>query len=94
MVQKDDKQNGTLSTCTASFRGRKLRGAEIPLPPGYVGLVLQTDGRSPTLSYRASRRFDKVTYWNHDVVPSRADDIQAQFDWIAMASVLHEEPLP
>ena len=70
------------------FRGRKLRGEAVPVPPGYVGVVFQTDGRS---SYRICRKFDKVTYWNHDTLPSASDDIPTQLDWIQMASCIHDE---
>ena len=28
----------------AAFRGRKLQGMELPLPPGYSGAVLQVGG--------------------------------------------------
>ncbi|XP_058072036.1 uncharacterized protein LOC131220998 isoform X2 [Magnolia sinica] len=74
----------------ASFRGRKLQGATIPIPEGYCGFVLErkspvdqsnkrkrakgletSEGDSNCWEARA--KFQNITYWNHDNLPSKDD---------------------
>ena len=63
----------------ATLRGRLLRGAELKLPVGINGIVLQqaTPPRSRVLehqNYAAEQRtFDSIIYWNHDSFPTETD---------------------
>ncbi|KGN66902.1 uncharacterized protein C12B10.15c [Cucumis sativus] len=79
----------------AYFRGRKLQGATISLPEGYSGYVLgkkskaseQCDDSSP---WQVKAKFDNITYWNHDTLPSQDDTFQRTFHWLTVAQALHK----
>ncbi|KAF2604196.1 hypothetical protein F2Q70_00024776 [Brassica cretica] len=72
----------------AHFRGRKLQGATISMPSGYSGFVLgqasnkNANGKRKACSdeeenpcWEAKAKFDEMTYWNHDTLPSKDDTI-------------------
>nr|XP_054759443.1 ribonuclease H2 subunit C-like [Lytechinus pictus] len=76
-----------------SFRGRLLRGQEIPIPEGYKGVILKepskpfTEDEDRTL--KATHSFDKFTYWNLETAPSTNDMIQRALAWTNIASAVH-----
>ncbi|KAJ4891968.1 hypothetical protein Rs2_31716 [Raphanus sativus] len=87
----------------AHFRGRKLQGATISLPTGYSGFVLgqasnkNANGKRKASSdteenpcWEAKAKFDKVTYWNHDSLPSKDDTILRSFHWFSISEALHK----
>ncbi|KAL0862404.1 hypothetical protein Bca101_041522 [Brassica carinata] len=87
----------------AYFRGRKLLGATISLPSGYSGFVLgqasnkNANGKRKACSdteenpcWEAKAKFDKMTYWNHDTLPSKDDTILRSFHWFSIAEALHK----
>ncbi|XP_010554571.1 PREDICTED: uncharacterized protein C12B10.15c [Tarenaya hassleriana] len=87
----------------AHFRGKKLQGATISLPHGYSGFVLgQKSNRNPHGKRKASgltggnpcwemkATFDKLTYWNHDSLPSKDDTFVRSFHWLTASKTLHK----
>lgn len=84
----------------ASFRGRKLQGAAIPLPEGYCGFVLEKKiaGKEKTLDsseqnsncWEARAKFHDIKYWNHDTLPSKDDSFYRCFHWFSVANALHK----
>ncbi|KAJ4827517.1 hypothetical protein Tsubulata_038363 [Turnera subulata] len=85
----------------ANFRGRKLQGATIPLPPGYSGFVLgkksgnnkrkaSGDCEQSSNCWETNATFENITYWNHDSLPSRDDPFVRSFHWLSVAEALHK----
>ncbi|XP_077210680.1 uncharacterized protein LOC143846145 [Tasmannia lanceolata] len=84
----------------ASFRGRKLQGASIPLPEGYCGFVLErmNSGKRKDSEiseensncWEARANFQNITYWNHDNLPSNDDAFPRFFHWFSVANALHK----
>ena len=35
------------------------------------------------------QRFDKLTYWNHDLMPSTVDTVPRCFEYLDMVSTIH-----
>ncbi|XP_042475059.1 ribonuclease H2 subunit C [Macadamia integrifolia] len=85
----------------AYFRGRKLQGTTIPLPDGYSGFVLgkkkkPCKGKASEISegnlncWEIGAKFQSITYWNHDSLPSHDDTFLRCFHWFAVANALHK----
>ncbi|KAF5472896.1 hypothetical protein F2P56_009560 [Juglans regia] len=84
----------------AYFRGRKLQGTTIPLSTGYCGFVLgkknlvekkasdMSDGNSNR--WEVNAKFENVTYWNHDSLPSSDDALLRSFHWLTVAKAIPE----
>ncbi|ENN78342.1 hypothetical protein D910_05313, partial [Dendroctonus ponderosae] len=74
---------------TASFRGYPLRGKNIEVPQGYVGVVLHESIKPSTdkdeRKFYVVNRFKEMTYWNWDKIPSKNDPFIKAFDWIDIA---------
>ncbi|XP_030511586.1 ribonuclease H2 subunit C isoform X2 [Rhodamnia argentea] len=89
-----------LAVQEAYFRGRKLQGAAVPLPPGYSGFVIgkktigETSGSEISEGnlnfWEMKAKFGSVTYWNHDCLPSQDDAFLRSFHWISVAEALHK----
>ncbi|CAH2013304.1 unnamed protein product [Acanthoscelides obtectus] len=77
----------------SSFRGYPLLGKEVPVPDGYVGLVLHESIKPITekeeRKLRITNTFSNITFWNWDKVPSKNDSIIKALEWIEIAEVLH-----
>ena len=80
----------------AAFRGRGLKGAEVPLPPGYAGAML-ADTVSADVADGEERRWvhrgviDKFTFWKHDELPHGEEPILKAMRWAELADVLHAD---
>uniref|UniRef100_A0A7S4C0T1 Uncharacterized protein n=1 Tax=Chrysotila carterae TaxID=13221 RepID=A0A7S4C0T1_CHRCT len=81
---------------TAHFRGRRLEGAKLPLPAGYVGSVLHdsvagsiAEGEERTWVRKTS--FSSMVYWKHDDFPLHDDPIRKCMRWAELAAVLHAD---
>ncbi|CAK9311635.1 unnamed protein product [Citrullus colocynthis] len=79
----------------AYFRGRKLLGATISLPEGYSGYVLgrkslASEHRQDSSPWQVKAKFENITYWNHDTLPSQDDMFQRSFHWLTVAQALHK----
>ena len=48
--EKKEKKIGIKKHLVAAFRGRRVVGTEVPLPEGFTGLVLRSDGSKETAS--------------------------------------------
>ncbi|XP_078392539.1 ribonuclease H2 subunit C [Cetorhinus maximus] len=76
-----------------SFRGRALRGRDLPVPLGYVGLVLKED-HEPCLEeedrrVRVKSAFSSVTYWNLETPPTADDSVVMAMSWTQLAEAIH-----
>ncbi|XP_063958100.1 ribonuclease H2 subunit C-like [Lytechinus pictus] len=91
-IRQNEESPGTTGQ-QVSFRGRLLRGQEIPIPEGYKGVILKepskpfTEDEDRTL--KATHSFDKFTYWNLETAPSTNDTIQRALAWTNIASAIH-----
>ncbi|WCJ28480.1 hypothetical protein M5689_010177 [Euphorbia peplus] len=83
------------------FRGRKLLGATLPLPPRYSGFVLgkkNAQKRKATESceqnysdrWEVNAKFENITYWNNEGLPSQDDTFFRSFHWLSVAEALHK----
>ena len=86
---------------TASFRGRPVEGQKLPVPKGYVGVVLRelpadvllnNDGSDCERNLAVTHKFKDFTYWNLDLTPSANDKIMQMMKWIDIAKVIHQSP--
>ncbi|KAL1518195.1 hypothetical protein ABEB36_001856 [Hypothenemus hampei] len=79
---------------TASFRGYPLKGTKIQLPEGYQGMVLH-ESLKPDFEKLQDRhffvvnKFEELTFWNWDKIPSKNDVFLKALDWIDIAEALH-----
>ncbi|ODN05700.1 hypothetical protein Ocin01_01007 [Orchesella cincta] len=80
------------------FRGRPLQGQKFDLPKDYEGLVAldlkgttheTDDGPSKDAEISLVNRFDTMTYWNWDRVPSGMDKHVKLLDWMELSNILH-----
>ncbi|KAK4751205.1 hypothetical protein SAY87_004687 [Trapa incisa] len=88
----------------AYFRGRKLQGTSICFPDGYSGLVISKRTPAKTGASNSSggnlniwetrAKFERMTYWNHDSLPSKEDPILRSLHWLPLAEVLHRPVMP
>ncbi|CAA2997805.1 ribonuclease H2 subunit C [Olea europaea subsp. europaea] len=80
----------------AYFRGRKLNGATLPLPDGYSGFILgkkssdEKTNAETSYCWEANAKFQNLTLWNHDSLPSNDDAFMRTFHWFAVAKALHQ----
>ncbi|CAK7336973.1 unnamed protein product [Dovyalis caffra] len=84
----------------AYFRGRKLQGATVPIPNGYSGFVIgkkSLDKRKASDmseqnsdGWKINAKFENVTYWNHDSLPSKDDAFVRSLHWFSVAEALHK----
>ncbi|KAI3506298.1 hypothetical protein L1887_28655 [Cichorium endivia] len=89
-----------LNVKEAYFRGRKLQGTTVPLPDGYSGFVIgkkasgkrkaSKDDVGPTASWEMNAKFQNITFWNHDNLPSKEDAFLRAFHWFDVAKALHK----
>lgn len=84
-----------LSVEEAYFRGRKLQGTTVPLPQGFSGLVIGK--RNPDKGsednpncWEMKAKFESMTIWNHDILPSKDDPFIRAFHWLPVAKALHQ----
>lgn len=88
----------------AYFRGRKLQGTTIPLPQGYSGFVIgkkslgkrKAPDQSEEISnsWEMNAKFQSITFWNHDSLPSHDDAFVRSFHWLSVAQALHQPVTP
>ena len=71
----------------AAFRGRKLKGLDVPLPAGTTGVVLDTSAGEA----RIRQTFDEVRVWGHDEAPAAGHVVLESLETIKALSALHQE---
>ncbi|KAM9302245.1 ribonuclease H2 subunit C [Gastrophryne carolinensis] len=77
-----------------SFRGKSLRGQEVAIPEGYMGIVLKED-QKPRSEDEEERRltvrstFRSFTQWNLETPPSADDVLVMSMAWPEFASAVH-----
>ncbi|KAI9138636.1 ribonuclease H2 non-catalytic subunit-domain-containing protein [Paraphysoderma sedebokerense] len=85
----------------ASFRGRHLRGRNVPIPPGYQGHILQEtsvndhhiysneedqDNHDPKRTFKSVYKFNEIMLWGHDEFPQLwKDNVLKGLDWCSMS---------
>ncbi|CAI9090497.1 OLC1v1025278C1 [Oldenlandia corymbosa var. corymbosa] len=75
----------------AYFRGRKLQGTTIPLPQGYSGFVLRKETSAENAKcWEMNAKFQNLSVWNHDGLPSHDDAFMRSFHWFAVSKALHQ----
>ncbi|GBG34632.1 Ribonuclease H2 subunit C [Hondaea fermentalgiana] len=95
-----DKKSGTIvdekgdmaQIREATFRGRKLLGAELTLPEKTQGFVLEKeDGTAPgePEHWECQAVFDRIVYWNFDRVPSEVDETRRWADWLEVSRAIN-----
>nr|XP_060614173.1 ribonuclease H2 subunit C [Anolis sagrei ordinatus] len=78
---------------SVSFRGRSLKGVNVSVPEGYVGLVLEKDV-TPLLSsedkeLHVKSTFESLTVWNLEQAPKNTDEILMALHWPEIAEGIH-----
>lgn len=94
------KSADSTDVLTASFRGRPLEGQKLPVPKGYIGVVLRELPADVPLNNNGdcerrlavTHKFKDFTYWNLDLTPSANDKIMQVMKWIDIAKVIHQTP--
>lgn len=95
-IQTTDERVDGMDVLDTAFRGRRLRGQELVLPPGHVAMLLQqshmlndkhvgTDEDTPTKRWEAVGTCHPLRYWNHDVTPTRTDAPRRCMEWLSLA---------
>ncbi|KAI3664885.1 hypothetical protein L6452_43496 [Arctium lappa] len=88
-----------LNVKEAYFRGRKLQGTTVPLPDDYSGFVIgrkssakrkACNNVTTTASWQMNAKFQNITLWNHDNLPSKEDGFLRAFHWFDVAKALHK----
>jgi len=93
--------SGDSSVLINQFRGRPLHGEELKLPKNFEGVVASDlkgsseDTTEDSLSSEGAeislvKKFDSMTYWNWDRLPSGMDKHVKLIDWLELSEVLHE----
>lgn len=76
-----------------SFRGRALRGQDVAVPAGFIGLVLKethkpcTDEEDRCLNVKST--FSSFTQWNLETPPSADDVLVMSMIWPKIAEAIH-----
>uniref|UniRef100_A0A8C5EYB8 Uncharacterized protein n=1 Tax=Gopherus evgoodei TaxID=1825980 RepID=A0A8C5EYB8_9SAUR len=82
---------------SVSFRGRSLKGQEVMVPQGYVGLVLKEDQRPCTeeeeRTVRLKSTFGTLTVWNLERAPSADDGLLLALNWPGIAEAVSTDVL-
>ncbi|XP_041568027.2 ribonuclease H2 subunit C [Taeniopygia guttata] len=75
----------------ASFRGRRLGGRELPLPPGYSGVVLRGgEPGDPQAGWvTLTGTFGAITDWGGDAAPAPGRGLARALQWAPLARALH-----
>ncbi|XP_034954271.2 ribonuclease H2 subunit C isoform X2 [Zootoca vivipara] len=75
---------------SVSFRGRSLKGKEVLLPEGYMGLVLEEDDAAlQERQVRVKSTFESLTVWNLERAPNSSDEILMSLHWPKIAEGIH-----
>ncbi|XP_056366366.1 ribonuclease H2 subunit C [Oenanthe melanoleuca] len=85
-------QPGADGELWSSFRGRRLGGRELPLPPGYRGLVLRGEepGETPQAGWVTPvGSFEAITDWGADAAPPPGRGLARALQWGPLAQALH-----
>ncbi|KAG5516097.1 hypothetical protein RHGRI_036965 [Rhododendron griersonianum] len=82
----------------AYFRGRKLQGTTVHLPQGYSGFVIGKKGLGKrkasdqseeiSNSWEMKAKFQSITFWNHDSLPSQDDAFVRSFHWLTVTKAV------
>ncbi|KAM8940340.1 ribonuclease H2 subunit C [Pelodytes ibericus] len=76
-----------------SFRGRALRGQEVAVPGGFMGLVLKENHKPCSAEedrrLTVSSTFNSFTQWNLEIPPSADDVLMMALAWTKIATAIH-----
>ncbi|KAL8184147.1 UNVERIFIED_CONTAM: hypothetical protein K2H54_007703 [Gekko kuhli] len=77
---------------TVSFRGRMLKGKQVLVPEGYMGLVLEEVApylSSEERNVQVKSTFESMSVWNLERAPNESDEILMAFSWPKIAEGIH-----
>ncbi|XP_033030381.1 ribonuclease H2 subunit C isoform X2 [Lacerta agilis] len=84
------RRPGEPDEASVSFRGRSLKGKEVLVPEGYVGLVLEEDDAAmQERQVRVKSTFESLTVWNLERAPNSSDEILMSLHWPKIAEGIH-----
>ncbi|XP_002939369.3 ribonuclease H2 subunit C isoform X1 [Xenopus tropicalis] len=76
-----------------SFRGRTLKGQEVSVPSGYMGVVLREDQKPCSEEedrlFTVKSTFRSFTQWNLETPPSADDVLIMSLIWPKIAAAIH-----
>ncbi|KAM4722331.1 ribonuclease H2 subunit C [Rhinophrynus dorsalis] len=76
-----------------SFRGRALKGQEVSVPAGYIGVILKEDHKpcsdEEERSLSVKSTFNSFTQWNLETPPSADDVLVMSLGWPKIAAAIH-----
>ncbi|OCT84142.1 ribonuclease H2 subunit C [Xenopus laevis] len=76
-----------------SFRGRALKGQEVSVPSGYMGVVLKEDHKPCSEEedrlFTVKSTFRSFTQWNLETPPSADDVLVMSLAWPKIAASIH-----
>ncbi|XP_029414048.1 ribonuclease H2 subunit C isoform X2 [Nannospalax galili] len=84
-----------------SFRGRRLRGEEVPVPPGLAGCVLTEEGQGPAGGpprrdldrlLGATGSFRHFTLWSLEMLPGPDAKVLRALAWPSLAAAVRRPP--
>ena len=71
-------------------------GAELPLPEGYAGFVLQKNAvdlnGDMSRSWHTTGKFDRLSYWNHDTPANGMDAAPRALEWLSLSIAVRAYP--
>ncbi|CAI5798043.1 ribonuclease H2 subunit C [Podarcis lilfordi] len=80
------RRPGEPDEASVSFRGRSLKGKEVLVPEGYMGLVLEEDDAAlQERQVRVKSTFESLTVWNLEQAPNSSDEILMSLQWPKIA---------
>ena len=79
------KQNTNKEYLVSNFRGRRLEGLNVPLPPSTVGCIVHTNRTDKNLEVHST--FNSLTVWEHDHVPSE-EVMNNSLDYFEIANIV------
>eukprot|EP00803_Ostreobium_quekettii_P002193 evm.model.scf_143.3 EVM.evm.TU.scf_143.3 scf_143:62494-65097(-) len=88
-----DEHLGEATIQEAAFRGRRLKGVNIPLPANFAGHMMELkkgtgDDGQPCTEWRSTGTFHSIKYWNHDTQPSTDDLEWKSMEWLAVSEAV------
>ncbi|OWA51926.1 hypothetical protein BV898_16386 [Hypsibius exemplaris] len=101
-IRKENPQvvENSEDDCTAAFRGRPLNGKTVNLSPTYTGLILEEpstkkksslvekDDQREADRWNVVGKFDSMTYWNWDKLPTDSDGLHQLLQWTRLAEAM------
>jgi hypothetical protein len=79
----------TSGKLVSNFRGRRLVGQQVDLPPLCAGLIIEPSKKS---SVTIHGTFSKMFVWDHDVIPHE-EALSSSIEWLKIAHIVSFSPM-